>query len=275
MTRKILPLLIVSVWLAGCGTMRSGGYYQNDGPPKRSRVDLSTIADPVPRFEPRSDSGNDPYIVFGKTYYPLREAKDYRERGIASWYGKKFHGKRTSSGEPYDMYAMTAAHRTLPLPSYVRVRNLANGHAVIVRVNDRGPFLHNRLIDLSYAAALKLGIVSTGTGVVEVEALAAETNAAVPVNNKEIDSNLRSPNPAKFPRLYMQVGAFKSWENAVTLRSRLSQARFGSVFIQSEVREDVRFYRVRVGPIASVADSDALIERALQYGLTDAHIVVE
>lgn len=275
MTSKILPLLIISVWLAGCGTMRGGGYYQNDGPPKRARVDLSTITDPVPRPEPRSDSGNDPYIVFGKTYYPLREAKDYRERGIASWYGKKFHGNRTSSGEPYDMYAMTAAHRTLPLPSYVRVRNLANGHAVIVRVNDRGPFLHNRLIDLSYAAALKLGIVSTGTGVVEVEALAVETNAAVPISTKEIDSDLRSPNPAKFPRLYMQVGAFRNWQNAATLRSRLSEARFGSVFIQSEVREDVRFYRVRVGPIASVADSDALIERALQYGLTDAHIVVE
>ncbi len=270
-----MPILIVSVWLAGCGTMRGGGYYQNDGPPKRSKVDLSTITDPVPRPEPRSDSGNDPYIVFGKTYYPLREAKDYRERGIASWYGKKFHGNRTSSGEPYDMYAMTAAHRTLPLPSYVRVRNLANGHAVIVRVNDRGPFLHNRIIDLSYAAALKLGIVSTGTGVVEVEALTVETNAAIPISTKEIDSDLRSSNPAKFPQLYMQVGAFRNWQNAASLRSRLSEARFGSVFIQSEVREDVRFYRVRVGPIASVADSDALIERALQYGLTDAHIVVE
>jgi rare lipoprotein A len=275
MTRKILPVLIVAVWLAGCGTMRGGGYYQNDGPPKRSQVDLSSIAEPTPRPEPRSESGNDPYIVFGKTYYPLREAKDYRERGIASWYGKKFHGKRTSSGEPYDMYAMTAAHRTLPLPSYVRVRNLANGQAVVVRVNDRGPFLHNRLIDLSYAAALKLGIVGTGTGVVEVEALALETKAAVPVSTKEVDSDLRSPSAGKFPRLYMQVGAFKSWENAVTLRSRLSEARFGPVFIQSEVREDVRFYRVRVGPIASVADSDALIERALRYGLTDAHIVVE
>ena len=275
MTRKILPFLIIALLLTGCGTMRGGGYYQDDGPPKRSRVDPATIADPTPRPEPRSDSGNDPYIVFGKTYYPLHNAKDYRERGIASWYGKKFHGKRTSSGEPYDMYAMTAAHRTLPLPSYVRVRNLANGRVAIVRVNDRGPFLHNRLIDLSYAAALKLGIVGTGTGVVEVEALAVETEAIVPASSKEIANDLRAPNPAKFPQLYMQVGAFKSWENAVTLRSRLSQARFGSVFIQSEVRDDVRFYRVRVGPIASVADSDALIERALRYGLTDAHIVVE
>lgn len=277
MTRKTLPLLILAVLLAGCGTMRGGGYYRNDGPPKRPRVDVSTIPDPIPRPEPLSESGNDPYIALGKTYYPLREAQNYRERGIASWYGKKFHGKRTSSGEPYNMYAMTAAHRTLPLPSYVRVRNLANGHAVIVRVNDRGPFLHNRLIDLSYAAALKLGIVSTGTGVVEVEALAAEPNAAVPVSVKEIDSDLHSPNPnpARFPRLYMQVGAFRNWQNAAALRSRLSEARFGAVFIQSDVREDVRFYRVRVGPIASVADSDALIERALRYGLTDAHIVVE
>ena len=275
MIRKILPLLTVAVLLAGCGTMRGGGYYQNDGPPKRSRVDLSSIAEPIPRPEPRSDSGNDPYIVFGKTYYPLRDAKNYRERGIASWYGRKFHGKRTSSGEPYDMYAMTAAHRTLPLPSYARVTNLRNGRAVIVRVNDRGPFLHNRLIDLSYAAALKLGIVSTGTGIVEVEALATETDVAVRANTKDIDGDLRLPNTAKPPRLYMQVGAFRNWQNAATLRSRLSEARFGPVFIQSEVREDVRFYRVRVGPIANVADSDALIERALRYGITDAHIVVE
>jgi peptidoglycan lytic transglycosylase len=274
MTRKILPLLTVAVLLAGCGTMR-GGYYQNDGPPKHPRVDLSSVAEPTPRAEPLSESGNDPYIVFGETYYPLRDATDYRERGIASWYGKKFHGKRTSSGDPYDMYAMTAAHRTLPLPSYARVTNLGNGRAVIVRVNDRGPFLHNRLIDLSYAAALKLGIVGTGTGIVEVEALTVETNVAVTANAKNIDGDLRPSNPAKLPRLYMQVGAFKSWKNAVTLRSRLSEARFGQVFIQSEVREDVRFYRVRVGPIASVAASDALIERALRYGLADAHIVVE
>lgn len=275
MTRNIVALLIVVVSLAGCGTMRGGGYYQNDGPPKGSRVDTSTIADAIPRVEPRSESGNGPYIVFGTTYYPLREAKDYRERGIASWYGKKFHGKRTSSGEPYDMYAMTAAHRTLPLPSYVRVRNLRNGRAVIVRVNDRGPFLHNRLIDLSYAAALRLDIVSTGTGVVEIETLPVETNAVVAARSKDTDADLESPNPVKAPRLYMQVGAFKNWENAASLRSRLAQARFGAVFIQSEVREDVRLYRVRVGPIASVADSDALIERAAQYGLPDAHIVVE
>jgi rare lipoprotein A len=275
MTRKILSLLIVAVSLAGCGTMRGGSYYQNDGPPKRSRVDASTIADAIPRSEPRSDSGNNPYVVFGKMYYPLREANDYRERGIASWYGKKFHRKRTSSGEPYDMYAMTAAHRTLPLPSYVRVKNLRNGRAVIVRVNDRGPFLHNRLIDLSYAAALKLDIVNTGTGVVEIETLPVDTNAAVAARSEDTDADLRLPSPVKAPRLYMQVGAFKNWENAATLRSRLTEARFGAVFIQSEVREDVRFYRVRVGPIASVADSDALIERAAQYGLPDAHIVIE
>lgn len=169
--------------LGACSTKRyssSGGYYEDDGP-GAIPPDVANIPDAVPRSEPRSRSGNKPYQVFGKQYVPISDAAGYRERGVSSWYGKKFHGRPTSSGEPYDMYAMTAAHRTLPLPSYVRVRNLENGRSVIVRVNDRGPFLNNRIIDLSYAAAAKLGIIGRGTGMVEIETVTAGGEAPVQV----------------------------------------------------------------------------------------------
>lgn len=277
MTRKIALTLLPLLVLAACSTQRGGGYYQNDGPPKRPRVDSSAIADPVPRAEPQSPYGNDPYIALGKTYYPLSEASGYRERGIASWYGKKFHGRRTSSGERYDMYTMTAAHKTLPLPTYVRVKNLRNGRAAIVRVNDRGPFLHNRLIDLSYAAAVKLDIVKAGTGLVEVEALDPLGQSTVSNRNSIATTSAVefSAVDGKRPRLYLQMGAFTNRENAVGLRSRLQDADFGPVLIQSEVRDNVRFYRVRVGPIASVEESDRLVRRAIKYGVSDAHIVIE
>jgi rare lipoprotein A len=176
--------------LSGCGSMtRSGGYYQDDGPHERAPVDVSAIPDAVPRHEPYRAANSKPYTVLGVGYTPLADARGYRERGIASWYGKKFHGKPTASGESYDMYAMTAAHRTLPLPCYVRVRNLENGRSVVVRVNDRGPFLHNRLIDLSYSAAARLGIVDRGTGIVEVEVVGPESpTIAVAVNANAVDS---------------------------------------------------------------------------------------
>src|SRR3972149_4726443 len=171
MTSRWLLLIPLLMLLSACGALtRSGGYYEADAPPATPPADVANIPDAVPKADPRSTSGNKPYSVYGTTYTPLSETSGYRERGIALWYGKKFHGRRTSSGEAYDMYAMTAAHKTLPLPSYVHVRNLQNNRAVVVRVNDRGPFLHNRLIDLSYAAAARLGILGTGTGVVEVEA---------------------------------------------------------------------------------------------------------
>ncbi len=268
MRKWVLLVLTLTLVLGACSTRRGGGYYQNDGPPKRARVDPSTIADAKPVAEPRSTSGNDPYIVFGKTYLPLPDAAGYRERGIASWYGKKFHGKRTSSGEPYDMYAMTAAHKTLPLPSYVRVTNLHNGRTVVLRVNDRGPFLHNRLIDLSYAAALKLDIMKAGTAVVEVEALGVASSNATTVNGAEVA-------PAAAKSIYLQVGAFTEWENAASLRARLTRANFGAVLIQSELRDDTRFYRVRVGPVGSVDRIDELVQRANEYGLRGIHIVVE
>ncbi|MFQ5936564.1 MAG: septal ring lytic transglycosylase RlpA family protein [Acidiferrobacterales bacterium] len=269
MNRALIVLLAAAV-VASCGTAKKGGYFDDDGPPRRDRVDVASIPDAIPREEPHSASGNSPYTVYGKVYYPLRAASDYRERGVASWYGKKFHGRRTSSGEPYDMYAMTAAHKTLPLPTYVRVRNLRNNRVVIVRVNDRGPFLRNRIIDLSYAAAAKLDIVRTGTGLVEVQAIdarqtASHTSATSP---QKSDADPR-------PRLYLQVGAFTNWENAANLRARLRDAQLGPIQISTEQKNDIRFYRVRIGPLQSVEESDRLAQRAAQHGLAEAHVVVE
>ncbi|HYF60727.1 MAG TPA: septal ring lytic transglycosylase RlpA family protein [Burkholderiaceae bacterium] len=151
------------------GRGRGGGYYLDDGPGDRPPADLDAVADAVPRAEPPHPSANRPYVVFGRQYVPVVGIASHRERGVASWYGRKFHGRPTSSGERYDMYGMTAAHPTLPIPSYVRVTNVRNGRSVVVRVNDRGPFLHRRVIDLSYAAAWKLGFAEAGSAQVEVE----------------------------------------------------------------------------------------------------------
>ena len=148
---------------------KRGAYYLDDGPGENPPANLDSIPDAVPKAEPLRPAANRPYEVFGKPYTPLTVIKPYREKGIASWYGRRYHGKPTSSGEVYDMYAMTAAHPTLPIPSYVRVTNLKTNLAVVVRINDRGPFLHDRVIDLSYAAAYKIGTLAGGSGVVEVE----------------------------------------------------------------------------------------------------------
>jgi len=274
-------LLLVGILLlvAGCASHPRGGYFEDDGPDANPR-DVSNVPDAVPRAEPRATSGNTPYTVMGKTYQPMTDARGYRERGIASWYGKKFHGRRTSSGEAYDMYAMTAAHRTLPLPSYVRVRNLRNGSSVIVRVNDRGPFLHNRLIDLSYAAASRLGVLATGTGLVEIEAIVPEAPATQVVKRAPVEiisSAEAATPPRRDPELYVQAGAFAQWENAMGLRHRLESAGLGPVFIESGTAETTgaRIYRVRLGPLASVEAGDRLSERLAAQGVVDAHIIVE
>jgi rare lipoprotein A len=170
--------------LAGCGgsvvQKRGGAYYKDDGPSDNIPVNLDSIPDAQPRLEPLHRAANRPYVVLGKSYVPGTTLKPMRQRGVASWYGKKFHGKKTSIGEPYDMFAMTAAHTTLPLPSYARVTNLNNGKSVVVRVIDRGPFHANRIIDLSYAAAYRLGYINSGSAMVEVRTvLPNETNPPV------------------------------------------------------------------------------------------------
>lgn len=261
-------LLLLQV---GCAANRGGGYYEDDGPPRRAPRDLAQIADAEPRREPISKSGNRPYTVFNKTYYPRTDAKNYRERGVASWYGKKFHGRRTSSGERYDMYAMSAAHKTLPIPSYVRVRNLRNGKTTVVRVNDRGPFLHNRLIDLSYAAAAKLDIVASGTGLVEIESIEFDTPAAVA---EAAPAPTPISPPAAAPEIFIQVGAYVERDNAERMRSGLYRAGFSGVHISTHP-DQVTLYRVRVGPLANVEESDDLLRRLLERGFEHAYIAIE
>ena len=166
--RGLTPIVLAGM-LTACGTTQRGGYYQNDGPPDRAPSDLASVLDAVPRIEPFLARANRPYVALGRSYTPLTTDVAFRERGAASWYGRQFHGNRTASGEIYDMFAMTAAHPTLPIPSYVRVTGTRSRQSVIVRVNDRGPFKSDRIIDLSYAAASKLGFVAAGTSQVEIE----------------------------------------------------------------------------------------------------------
>jgi rare lipoprotein A len=166
---KRIPVFFMLV-LAGCSSPK-GGYYKDDGPHERPPANLERVADAVPRAEPLHKSANRPYEALGKKFTPMTSVQPFRQRGLASWYGKRYHGQKTSSGEVYDMYAMTAAHPTLAIPSYVRVINVANGKSVVVRINDRGPFRGERIIDLSYVAAYKLGFIQAGQARVDVEAI--------------------------------------------------------------------------------------------------------
>lgn len=266
--RRAVLAVGLSFALCACGGLSRGGYYRHDGPPRYQTVDVSRVPDAVPRDERLSETGNDPYTVNGNTYYPVRTSRGYRERGVASWYGRMFHGRRTSSGERYDMYAMTAAHRTLPLPSYARVRNLRNGKQVLLKINDRGPFLHNRLIDLSYAAAHRLGIVATGTGLVEVvvvgpDSMIADKKIAVPVTSA-------IPPP---PSIYIQVGAFSESGNAERMRRRLYGHTYSPVITQHARVDGGDVHRVRVGPIATVDEADKIVQRMQWQGYRPRLIV--
>jgi rare lipoprotein A len=163
---------VLAITLAACSSApKKGGYYKDDGPGANPPANLDSIPDARPRSEPLHKYANRPYEVFGKKYVPLASVQPYHQRGVASWYGKRFHGQKTASGEIYDMYTMSAAHPILPIPSYARVTSVRTGKQVIVRINDRGPFHANRAIDLSYAAAYRLGLVGTGSGEVEIEAI--------------------------------------------------------------------------------------------------------
>ncbi len=237
-------------------------------------VDFSDAQEPNPRMEPRSQYGNhSPYQVLGKKYQVLERAEGYKEQGLASWYGVKFHGRLTSSREPYDMYAFTAAHKTLPLPAYARVTNLDNGISVIVRVNDRGPFHAGRIIDLSYAAANKLGILARGTGRVEVEAIttfddtspinaSALTYTAPPTGKaaepSDADTNqiiavteTAAEKPEDRGLVVVQAGSFETHNNAKQLRKKLHAMDLGRVFIDELKRAGPNLYRVQIGPFSS------------------------
>jgi rare lipoprotein A len=169
--RKFLSIVLLSLVVGCASSPRPGGYYKDDGPHERPPANLDRVADAVPRLEPLHKYANRPYSALGRSYTPMTSLQPFRQRGLASWYGKRYHGQKTSSGEVYDMYAMTGAHPTLPIPSYARVTNLANGRSVVVRINDRGPFKSDRVIDLSYVAAHKLGYIQAGQARVEVESI--------------------------------------------------------------------------------------------------------
>lgn len=251
-------------------------FEKNDGPPADS-VNISSIPDAVPRNEPRSKYGNpESYVVNGKRYYVLNNGNGFVDRGIASWYGTKFHGRRTSSGETYDMYAMTAAHKTLPLPTYVEVTNLRNGKSVVVRVNDRGPFHENRIIDLSYTAAAKLDIIKTGTGLVEVRVANPATYqvARKGINNRtqSIPATIRINMVDDF---FIQVGSFSSLLNATKLKSKLGGLGEGLIRISTAVLDGKTMYRVRIGPINNIDTADRIVTALGSYGIMDHHIVIE
>ena len=253
--------------LAGCASREPV-----DGPPRGS-IPGSLPADPVPRNEARSRYGNGPvYEVNGRSYQVMRSAEGYQERGVASWYGEKFHGRLTSNRELYDMHALTAAHKTLPLPTYVQVTNLTNGKSVIVRVNDRGPFVSNRIIDLSYAAARRIDMIDTGTSLVEVRALTgSHVSATAP--HPGIETADRTAQSA--PPLYLQVGAFGDPQNADRRLRLLQQGGIGSAFVAADYSVNPALYRVRIGPVETVEQHDALVARLAGLGIEDTHLVTD
>ncbi len=261
----------------------SGGYLAGDGPGANIPANLDDTPDAVPRSEPLHRYANRPYVALGKNYTPLTEPGSYKERGIASWYGKKFHGQRTSSGEVYDMYGMTAAHPTLPIPSYARVTNLANKKSVVVRVNDRGPFLHDRIMDLSYVAAHKLGLVGNGSTEVEVESIAVDNAVVTPIAAAEpVKSEPLPPavvtvaKPAPAPvvaadaavvtvpatggNAYLQLGAFRSQQGAESFLARM-RTDLGDVGKEFSLFLKDGLMRVHLGPFASVDEAKAAAEK--------------
>ena len=281
--RPLCFALLCLVALGGCGTIATrqapamqsplpekpaaappaapgrGAYYKDDGPGDNPPPDLAAIPDAVPKPEPLNRFANRPYQVFGRDYVPVAAQAPFRQSGTGSWYGRRFHGAPTSSGEPYDMYGMTAAHPTLPIPSYVRVSNPASGKSVVVRVNDRGPFHSGRLIDLSWTAAYKLGYIGEGSTVVEVESLlpgqtlvAATTVAPALVEDPIAQLAAAEPEPP-LPQVqdargrFLQLGAFGNRDNAEALRSHLAR-ELGDLAGKLVVQSAGKLFRVQLGP---------------------------
>ena len=271
---------------------RGGGYYKDDGPGDEIPDNLDDIPDAQPRLEPLHRFANKPYNVLGKSYVPDTGLRPFKQRGIASWYGKKFHGQKTSIGEPYDMFSMTAAHPTMAIPSYARVTNPVNGRSVVVRVTDRGPFHADRIMDLSYAAAHRLGYINNGSTLVEVESIIpgdTTTLAFMPVkppvaeNRDEIETlavRLMNETPPSTARasapppsgVYLQLGAFSNTDNAESLRSHLAREldwlNEGIIVIPGG-----SLYRVQVGPYPNRSEAEKVAERIrLAYGQKPAFV---
>ena len=298
--------------LSGCGTtpktsgkiaskkagkiksQKGGGYYLDDGPMDDIPDNLMEVPDAVPRVESIRAATARPYVVFGQTYTPMTELQPYKKSGVGSWYGKKFHGQKTSSGEPYDMFAMTAAHPTLPIPSYARVTSLETGRQVIVKVNDRGPFLSNRIIDLSYTAAFKLGYLNKGSGQVEVELLLpdeierinlARNDAYAPIDKPVVvakapvqQSNTvlaaNTVKPAARPvnkasssgtGYYLQLGAYQEASNAKSYQAKFA-LDLAHKLPSLEIVQMGNFYKLLAGPYPSLADATQAVEEMKSMG---------
>jgi len=258
---------------------KSGGYYLDDGPGDNPPANLDAIPDAQPKAEPLHKFANRPYTVLGQTYTPATRLGPYKERGIASWYGRRYHGQKTAVGEVYDMYTMSAAHPTLPIPSYARVTNVTNGKSVVVRVNDRGPFHSNRLIDLSYTAAYKLNVLGGGTNKVEVESIDPgnyQVAAAKPSAKTYEDKPLATPvalvqpldpveeKPAVAPMVppatgtdgsvFLQLGAFSSRENAENFSSKMKLG-MGQLVEKLHIVDTGGLFRVRLGPYGNRSEA--------------------
>jgi rare lipoprotein A len=281
---RVASLLACAALLAACSSTpkkespaspsappSSTKYYKDDGPGESPPANLDAIPDAVPRLEPLNRFANRPYTVLGKDYVPATSLRPYKERGIASWYGRKFHGQKTSNGETYDMYAMTAAHPTLPLPSYARVTNVATGRSVVVRVNDRGPFLHDRIIDLSYAAANRIGTAAMGSGEVIVEAIIPGEGtmiAAAPLPPVVATAPLRTveaPQAAAVSTetsggFAVQLGAFQNNINAQNFLAHV-QGQLATAQVEPKVREAGGLYRVYVGPYPDRDEAKRVADR--------------
>jgi rare lipoprotein A len=274
MMRKTMMLALAASLLAGCSSVpsgkssgaspRTGGYYLNDGPGDNPPPNLADVPDAVPRDEPLHKFANRPYEVMGVAYTPMSSREPYRQSGVASWYGRRYHGQKTSSGEVYDMYGMTAAHPTLPIPSYVRVTSLDYGKTVVVRVNDRGPFLGDRIIDLSYTAAYKLGLLQRGSGRVSVESIVPETSplqSVEPIQAQPLPEPATARSATLRPGFYVQLGAFGSQDNARKLLLRAREV----LSIPSDLIEVAlvdSLHRVNLGPFANREEAGGWVEKS-------------
>lgn len=295
-TPVVVGVLIFALALSGCGTThqktgaepkppmpkegyasnpKSGAYYLDDGPGANPPPNLEAIPDAIPKNEPLHRGANRPYVVFGKTYVPNVAADTFKQQGVASWYGRKFHGQKTANGETYDMYAMTAAHPTLPLPSYVRVTNPANRKSVVVRVNDRGPFHSERMIDLSFAAANRLDIARRGSGLVIIERVFANSprldtpiapnvavmpltsTSAAPMTTPASNISPASPITPDAGSLFLQLGAFSAMENADIFRARMTRELDWNREPILVSQKDGLF-RVRLGPYKTREEAEAI-----------------
>lgn len=295
---KLASTILLSSLLVGCTGV--GPVYRSSEP--TGTIDISKIPNATPKHEPRSRYGNPrSYVVFGKRYYLLESSKGFVQSGIASWYGPNFHGKKTSTQETYDMYQMTAAHKTLPIPCYVEVRNLDNGRVITVRVNDRGPFHEGRIIDLSFVAAKKLDIVKSGTARVEIRVIDPSNPQAhrqsqatqvkqpvrrastVPVRSRPVP--VAKPNvptgtdkpilAAKAKRAYIQLGAFTDLPNAHKLQVQIQRAVEQPVSIVTQQNGNALLYKVRIGPMTNLKETDRISTDLNAAGHYEHHVLFQ